>query len=121
MNDLKDVKMDNVEINVKNLKDKKIDTKNTEFLFETSSDSSSNKFKKNQSYFDYNKIDNQNFEHNHISSNEEDNNSMNKFIKEQNIYSDPKDYYKRRTIIINKKQGSFGFDIQVCYYKICVI
>ena len=39
---------------------------------------------------------------------------MSKFIKEQNIYSDPKFNYKRRTICINKKNNLFGFDLQVC-------
>jgi len=38
---------------------------------------------------------------------------MNKLLKEQNIYSDPKDNYKRRTISITRKPGAnYGFDLQ---------
>lgn len=43
---------------------------------------------------------------------------MHTFLKEQNIYSDPKDYYKRRTIIIYKRNNMFGFDLQVRFLDI---
>lgn len=42
---------------------------------------------------------------------------MNKLLKEQSIYSDPKDNYKRRTISITRKPGAhYGFDLQVFFF-----
>jgi hypothetical protein len=43
----------------------------------------------------------------------------NKLLNERNIYSDPKDNYKRRTLVIERKstEQMFGFDVQVCIKK----
>lgn len=47
---------------------------------------------------------------------------MNKLLKEQNIYSDPKDNYKRRTISITRKPGTnYGFDLQVFIFIIKIL
>lgn len=99
-------------------------------------DSTKYKMKKRKSISNDRHSSSKNVENdNHLYSNPQNYTLMNKLLKEQNIYSDPKDYYvslcllnffsfyilnfifllfkKRRTITINRKEGSFGFDLQV--------
>jgi hypothetical protein len=121
MSDLKDAtSINEIEMNIEDVKYLNKDEISIDNSYENTSEAYLKSFKKKKSLnLNDNEVDTNNdhpFVDNNLYVSAKNYTIMNKLLKEQNIHSDPKDYYKRRTIIISRKLNNFGFDLQVILF-----